>query len=123
MTLLSLLAFILLTAGTAVFVAAEFSLTALARGDYTIIEKDAPAGYYADRSVHDFTIGSEEPGALDVVDVGKIENEPINPPTLPLTGGLGTDAFLMVGGGLLLLAGLGGWIHRRRSLRAHATRS
>ncbi|WP_075890809.1 vWA domain-containing protein [Actinomyces provencensis] len=41
--------------------------------------------------------------------------------SLPLTGGLGTDTFLLVGGGLLALAGIGGWLHRRRSLRAHAS--
>lgn len=41
--------------------------------------------------------------------------------SLPLTGGLGTDTFLLVGGSLLALAGIGGWLHRRRSLRAHAS--
>lgn len=93
----------------------EFSLSDLAWGDYALVEKDAPAGYYVNSSGKHFTIGSDEPGALDVVDVGPIENTPINPPTLPLTGGLGTDAFLLAGGGLLALAGIGGWLHRRRS--------
>ena len=84
----------------------EFSLTELAWGDYTIVEKAAPAGYYVNTSVKHFTIGSDEPGALDVIDVGPIENTPINPPTIPLTGGLGRDFFTFLGVGILLL-GLG----------------
>ncbi|WP_147513462.1 LPXTG cell wall anchor domain-containing protein, partial [Actinomyces polynesiensis] len=49
---------------------------------------------------------------------GAFKNEQQEAPTLPLTGGLGTDAFLLAGGGLLALAGFGGWIHKRRSSRA-----
>ena len=48
MTLLSLLAFILLTAGTALFVAAEFSLTALER---SIVESNARTGRRRDQFV------------------------------------------------------------------------
>src|SRR6478735_3085495 len=48
MTLLSLLAFILLTAGTALFVAAEFSLTALER---SIVESNARTGGRRDQFV------------------------------------------------------------------------
>ena len=50
MTLLSLLAFVLLTAGTAVFVAAEFSLTALER---SIVETNAKNGGRRDQLVLD----------------------------------------------------------------------
>ena len=48
MSLLSLLAFVLLTAGTAVFVAAEFSLTALER---STVEANARAGHRRDQLV------------------------------------------------------------------------
>lgn len=94
----------------------EFSLTDLAWGDYTILEKAAPAGYYLNTSVKHFTIGSDEPGVLDVVDVGQIENTPINPPTIPLTGGLGRDFFTILGAGVLLL-GLGAMAVLRISRR------
>lgn len=81
----------------------EFSLTDLAWGDYTIVEKTAPAGYYLNTSAKQFTIGSEQPGVLDVVDVGAIENIPINPPEIPLTGGLGRDFFTILGLSVLAL--------------------
>jgi CBS domain containing-hemolysin-like protein len=48
LTLLSLLAFVLLTAGTAVFVAAEFSLTALER---STVESNARSGGWRDKLV------------------------------------------------------------------------
>ena len=48
LTLLSLLAFVLLTAGTAVFVAAEFSLTALER---STVEANARTGGRRDKLV------------------------------------------------------------------------
>ena len=48
MTLLSLLAFVLLTAGTALFVAAEFALTALER---SIVEANARTGGRRDQFV------------------------------------------------------------------------
>lgn len=48
-------------------------------------------------------VGSE---AQLTVDLGKIENRQIVGPPLPLTGGLGRDAFLIVGLSVLVL-GLG----------------
>lgn len=102
--------------------AGKFQLTNLEWGDYTLTETKAPAGYVRSTAKYTFTINGEKlAGALIVdgvgVDDNAIENARRDAPDLPLTGGLGTDAFLLVGGGLLALAGLGGWIHRRRAHR------
>lgn len=82
----------------------RFHLTDLAWGDYTLTEKSAPAGYYRDTNAKPFTIGSEQPGPLETIDLGQISNTPIDGPEIPLTGGLGRDFFLLLG---LLVAGLG----------------
>jgi hypothetical protein len=84
----------------------EFLLENLEWGEYSLVEKTAPAGYYPDAAEHPFVIGAGAPGALDVVDLGDIENTPINPPVLPLTGGLGRD-FFTIAGLLVLVLGLG----------------
>lgn len=82
-------------------------------GTYTLEETKAPAGYVRSAEVHKFTIDGENL----TIDLGAIRNEQHTGPSLPLTGGMGTDTFLLAGGGLLALAGIGGWIHRRRSQR------
>ncbi len=95
-------------------VAGKFLVTSLSWGSYTLIEKAAPAGYLLDPTPQNFTIKGD---ALTYSFVTAFKNKQVTPPSLPLTGGLGTDTFLLAGGGLLALAGIGGWIHRRRSLR------
>lgn len=94
----------------------SFLVEGLKWGDYTLVETKAPAGYVLDPTPHPFFISGEKLVAT-VNDDKPIVNVPVVPPTLPLTGGLGTDTFLLAGGGLLALAGVGGFIHRRRSLR------
>lgn len=90
-----------------------FEVDNLAWGDYTLTETKAPAGYKLDDSSHQFTIS----GTQLQVPVGEIVNEQQTPPSLPLTGGVGTDSFLIGGGALLALAGFGGFLRRRRTLR------
>lgn len=89
-----------------------FRLEDVPVGTYKLTEVKAPAGYKLLTEPIPVTVDK-----ADGVPLGGIENEQIDAPTLPLTGGLGTDTFLLAGGGLLALAGIGGWIHRRRSLR------
>lgn len=98
--------------------AGAFSVDDLAWGDYTLTESKAPAGYVRSDTEHAFTIEPGSDGSTLVVDLGALANEQATPPTLPLTGGMSTDAFLLGGGGLLAAAGAGWLIHRRRSLRA-----
>ena len=80
-------------------VAGQFELVGLSWGDYTLVEKTAPAGYFLDTTPHEFTIGE---GELTIV-LDPIENVEIVPPTIPLTGGIGRDFFFIAGGGVLLL--------------------
>lgn len=97
----------------------KFTLSNLTWGDYSLVESKAPVGYVLDTTKHTFTVGpnSGQIGVPGPISVGTFKNTPLTVPSLPLTGGLGTDTFLLAGGGLLALAGIGGWIHRRRSLR------
>ncbi len=83
----------------------EFLLVDLAWGEYTLTETKAPAGYYPIADSIVFTIGIGEELQLDV-NLGAIENEQIDGPPLPLTGGLGRDFFTITGLGILVL-GLG----------------
>jgi LPXTG-motif cell wall-anchored protein len=98
--------------------AGAFSVGGLAWGDYTLTEAKAPTGYVRSDAEHAFTIEPGSDGTNLAVDLGALTNEQATPPTLPLTGGMSTDAFLLGGGGLLAAAGAGWLIHRRRSLRA-----
>lgn len=93
-----------------------FRVEGLTWGNYTLVETKAPAGYQRLDTEFSFTIDGTHLQA--VVNEGHaIVNKQQVPPSLPLTGGLGTDTFLLAGGGLLALAGVGGFIHRRRSLQ------
>lgn len=91
----------------------SFTLNELAWGDYELVETKAPAGYSLSTDIHTFTID----GAHLTIDLKAITNKQYDTPSLPLTGGMGTDTFLLLGGGLIAAAGVGGWVHRRRSLR------
>lgn len=93
-------------------VAGSFKLENVPVGTYKLTEVKAPAGYKLLTDPIPVTVDKAAGVQLD-----PIENEQVDAPTLPLTGGLGTDTFLLLGGGLLALSGIGGWIHRRRALR------
>lgn len=97
-----------------------FTLDALPWGAYTLVETKAPAGYILDTTPRTFTVGpgSGQVAVLAPYTVGQFGNKQQKPPVLPLTGGIGTDTFLFLGGILVLLAAGGGWLHTRRSARA-----
>lgn len=99
--------------------AGYFSVTGLAWGDYTLTEKTAPAGFLLSSQVHAFTIGTGA-GASFEVDLGAVVNHRQPALVIPLTGGLGTDLFLFIGGGFaaLLIAGLAYQRLRTRRIQA-----
>jgi hypothetical protein len=81
---------------------------------YTLVEKTAPAGYQRDTTPHTFskdTVATGQP-----VNVGQFVNKQAIPPTLPLTGGMSTDAFLIGGSALIVLSAGVAIALRRRSL-------
>ena len=88
----------------------EFSVEALPYGSYTLVETKAPAGFVRDSTPHPFTIETQG----QTIALGAYTNRQAPPVMLPLTGGLGSDAFLIGGSFFLVAAGVGGWIHRRR---------
>lgn len=71
----------------------HFLVEGLALGSYTLVETKAPAGYQMDTNPRPFTITSASPK----FEVGKIENKLMSVPVLPLTGGVGEQAFLLTG--------------------------
>ncbi|WP_461013424.1 SpaA isopeptide-forming pilin-related protein [Trueperella pyogenes] len=77
-----------------------FKVEKLAWGDYTLTESLAPAGYLRDSTEHSFTIGAES----NSVKLGSFVNVKVGGPHIPLTGGLGRDAFIF-GGALVLAVG------------------
>lgn len=99
--------------------AGTFALAGLPWGSYTLTESKAPAGYIRDTTPRTFTVGpgDGQVAVLAPYTVGQFGNRQQNPPVLPLTGGVGTDTFILIGGILVLLAGVGGWLHTRRTAR------
>ncbi|GAA1845524.1 DUF5979 domain-containing protein [Microbacterium koreense] len=91
----------------------RFSIDDLTPGSYRLVEVSAPAGYVLDTTPHTAVIGADG----GVFDLGEIVNDPQAVPAIPLTGGLGTDHYLMAGGALALLAALLESIRRRRGAR------
>lgn len=89
--------------------AGGFQLTGLHWGTYTLVETKAPAGFVLDETTYTISVGAKAPARI-VWDLGQITNEQREGLDLPLTGGTGTQTFLM-GGGAVLLAALGivGW--------------
>ena len=86
------------------------AFTGLANGTYTLVEKTVPAGYNkaADYEFtvaeHDYDINKEEGDALNLSQSTTVVN---NAGTqLPSTGGMGTTLFYVVGGILVLAAGI-----------------
>ena len=97
--------------------AGSFSVVSLSWGDYILTEKTAPPGYQLDSSAHPFAISAE---SLDYVFVEPFENVRRDGPTIPLTGGIGRDAF-QIAGLSILIVGLGSAIavrirNRRREV-------
>lgn len=79
----------------------KLSVTGLRWGDYTLTEKKAPAGYILDDTPHTFTVsGSELNKSL-----GSYTNEQKPQVALPLTGGTGSQIYLIGGAALLAAAG------------------
>nr|WP_254259239.1 LPXTG cell wall anchor domain-containing protein [Leucobacter chinensis] len=73
-----------------------FTLASVAPGNYHLIETKAPAGFQKLTAPILVTIAGDT-----AVDLGEIENRQVEVPVLPLTGGLGTLIFVIVGGLLL----------------------
>ena len=93
-------------------VAGQFKLDELLAGDYTLTEKTAPPGYRLIDKDFPFTVDADHL----VIDLGAIKNKPQDAAVLPLTGGLGRDAFLL-GGTVLLLLAAGALVIRQRRAR------
>ncbi len=94
-------------------VAGQFKLTELVAGDYTLTEKTAPPGYRLNNKDFKFTIDADHL----VIELGAITNKQQDGAILPLTGGLGRDAFLLGGTALLLLAAGALVVRQRRARR------
>lgn len=77
-----------------------FRIENLLWGTYTLVETSAPSGYILDTTPHEFVIGADGTAIV----VGQFENVPVIPPTIPLTGGVGRDAFFIGGFALVLIA-------------------
>lgn len=79
-----------------------FRLIGLRWGHYKLTEKTAPAGYVKDGTTYGFTISGESLTPTLTVDGGttsttSIPNAKTSIPTLPLTGGIGTWVFRVIG--------------------------
>lgn len=81
--------------------AGEFRLEGLAWGTYTLTETKAPPGYLLGaEGTFEVGPGSNVDARLDW-ELGAFENEQQSPVALPLTGGMSSSAFWMIGSGLL----------------------
>lgn len=81
----------------------KFEVKDLAWGEYTLVEKLAPAGYILDTTARKVSIG-EEAKTLEAT-FGDITNTKVVAPSIPLTGGISRDAYLYAGL-ITLVAGL-----------------
>ena len=95
-------------------VAGSFKVAALqwSADAYALTEKDPPAGYALDATSHSFTISAD---ALDYAFTASFTNSKTTVPLLPLTGGMGADAFLLTGAALGVVALVAAYVRRRRS--------
>ncbi|WP_169331221.1 SpaA isopeptide-forming pilin-related protein [Alloscardovia criceti] len=71
-------------------------------GNYTLKEIQAPDGYLLSDATYDFTV-TPQGGVIN--NGNRIINKRIPVPNIPLTGGLGSDMFLIVGGVFVAIAG------------------
>ncbi|WP_210603723.1 SpaA isopeptide-forming pilin-related protein [Brevibacterium oceani] len=81
--------------------AGKFSVDRLKWGKHTLVEKKAPAGYILDDAPHTFTVSGPD---LEKK-LGSYTNEQKPPVALPLTGGTGSQIYLIGGAALLAAAG------------------
>lgn len=101
--------------------AGAFKILGLPWGTYTLTETVAPTGFKLDTTPHKFTIGPDAEGGLDQA-LDPITNQYQDVPALPLTGGLGSHLFLIVGGlvgGAGVVASLFAWRRRRLAVARH----
>ncbi|MGP5071350.1 SpaA isopeptide-forming pilin-related protein [Arthrobacter rhombi] len=93
--------------------AGEFTVDDLMWGDYELLETKAPTGYKRSDAIHELTVGPGSSNGL-AIDLGSLENEPQDPLTLPLTGGVGSLPYWLGGGLLAALALVTAWWKSRR---------
>ncbi|MGP5588410.1 SpaA isopeptide-forming pilin-related protein [Glutamicibacter ardleyensis] len=74
-----------------------FKLPGLTWGEYQLEETKAPAGYYPLEDPLVFEISADKLS----LDLGLIENTRREGPAIPLTGGLGSDFYGLLGGGII----------------------
>lgn len=91
----------------------KFAIASLKWGDYTLVEKSAPAGYILDDTKHTFTVS----GSTLKQSIGSFTNEQKPPVALPLTGGTGSQIFIIAGVALCAAGGVGALLKglRRRN--------
>ncbi|MDO4244348.1 MAG: CshA/CshB family fibrillar adhesin-related protein [Actinomyces sp.] len=80
--------------------AGEFRVDELTAGRYALVETTAPPGYVLDSTPVYFTIDFQG----QVNNLGARVNRMLPPVTLPLTGGMGSDIFILTGSVLVVLA-------------------
>ena len=90
----------------------KFKLDGLRWGTYTLQETKAPAGYQVSSTVHTFTVGKDGTTFALNADWGDIENIQQPVPSIPISGGIGTDQIYMATAALLSLAG-GAYVVKR----------
>jgi len=96
--------------------AGAFNLAGLDMGDYTLVEKSAPAGYVLDTTPHRFTLTSDRKDFAFTTAFKNVQRAAV---TLPLTGGTGSDLFTLGGLAVLLGAGVTAVVlHRRRAAKS-----
>ena len=88
--------------------AGEFRLIELKPGSYWLVETKAPAGYQLLTQEIEVSIDSN-------IAFGDVENELMEIPSLPLTGGVGSDLFKGAALGAVVLVGAALIVQRRRS--------
>lgn len=93
----------------------KFAVSGLKWGDYTLVEKSAPAGYILDDTPHTFTVSGSDDELRQ--SIGSFTNEQKPPVALPLTGGTGSQIFIVGGAALLTAGGVGALLKglRRRN--------
>jgi fimbrial isopeptide formation D2 family protein/LPXTG-motif cell wall-anchored protein len=82
---------------------------------YYLKETKAPAGYVRDSIVIPVKVSAGADDSTEVINY--VPNVQQTPPTLPLTGGMSTDSFL-IGGSALVVVSAGVWLALRRRSRA-----
>ena len=94
----------------------KFSVGTLKWGDYTLVEKSAPAGYILDDTKHTFTVS----GSTLKQSIGSFTNKQKPQVALPLTGGTGSQIFIIAGVALCAAGGVGALLKGlRRRNRKH----